>query len=103
MNKRKEFDILDYIPIGKENAVTRQYLCCKTGLTDRDVRHEIHEARKRVPVLNMQDGVGYFIPDLTREEERNFLQTWVLQEEARLKSTGGILKAARKTLKGYSI
>lgn len=51
-------DILDFIPTGSENAVTRVELCQRTGLDDRTVRDLIHNARRRIPILNMQDGKG---------------------------------------------
>lgn len=38
-------NILDYIPKGKENAVTREALCIYTGLDDRTVRKLIELAR----------------------------------------------------------
>ena len=33
--------ITDYIPFGKENAVTRAHLRAATGLSDRKIREEI--------------------------------------------------------------
>jgi hypothetical protein len=32
--EKKGFDILDYIPTGRENAVRRDELCRRTGLSD---------------------------------------------------------------------
>lgn len=31
-------DIVDYIPIGSQNAISRQSLCIITGMSDRKVR-----------------------------------------------------------------
>ena len=57
------FDILQYIPVGHRNAVTREYLSAVTGLSDRKVRDLIEKACTREhPILNMQDGKGYFQP-----------------------------------------
>lgn len=57
-------DILDYIPIGKENAVTRAQLCAYTGLSDRTVRQLIEIARiEGAIIINQQDGKGYFISE----------------------------------------
>ena len=39
--------ITDYIPFGKENAVTRAHLRAATGLPDRKIREEIEQARKQ--------------------------------------------------------
>lgn len=58
------FDICDYIPEGRANAVTRYELCMKTGFRDRQVRDLIHYARRDGSILNLSDGKGYFRPDL---------------------------------------
>lgn len=92
-------EILDYIPIGSENAIQRAVLVALSGLDDRRVRDQIAEARRKIPILNMQDGNGYFIPDMNSREDRTLLKAYVQQEEHRLKSIGWSLKAARKTLK----
>lgn len=50
-------DITNYIPYGKNNAVTRQKLCEITGLTDRKVRELIEKARHEgYIIINNQDG-----------------------------------------------
>lgn len=55
--------ILDYIPVGHKNAVTRQYLTNVTGLSDRKIRDMIEkECTREHPILNMGDGKGYFQP-----------------------------------------
>lgn len=54
------FDICDYIPEGRANAVTRYELCMKTGFRDRQVRDLIHYARRDGSILNLSDGKGYF-------------------------------------------
>lgn len=48
------FDILDYIPTGHANAVTREELCRRTGIYDRAMRSLIHKARMKTSILNMQ-------------------------------------------------
>lgn len=101
--EKKGFDILDYIPTGHENAVTRSELCKRTGVPDRAMRIAIHNARRKIPILNMQDGSGYFIPDMNLLEEQLLLKRYVQQETSRLKSIGWSLKAARKTLQNCGI
>lgn len=96
-------DILDFIPTGSENAVTRVELCQRTGLDDRTVRDLIHNARRRIPILNMQDGKGYFIPDMNTRNDTDLLKWYVRQEESRKQSIGWSLKAARRTLKNLNI
>lgn len=100
--KAKEKDhqrILKHIPTGSRNAVSRKRLRILTGLCDRRVRGEIHEARRYIPILNLSDGSGYFIPDMNEPGDRLLLKEYVRQEEHRLKSIGWALKSARKTLR----
>ena len=94
--------IVDYIPTGRKNAITRKELCRITGLSDRQAREHIAQARRNTPIINLQDGDGYFIPNPSDSADMNLLKRYVRQEEARLKSIGWSLKAARKTLKGIN-
>ena len=91
-------DIVDYIPFGRENAVTRTQLRIMTGLNDRKIRDKISEARRDTVILNMQDGTGYFRP---LPEERHLVEAYDKQETARLKSIGWSLKATRQMLKNW--
>ena len=91
-------DIVDYIPFGRENAVTRTQLRIMTGLNDRKIRDKISEARRDTVILNMQDGNGYFRP---LPEERHLVEAYDKQETARLKSIGWSLKATRQMLKNW--
>ena len=52
--------ILDAIPWGKENAITRPALAARTGWPDRAVRRSIEELRRAHIILNDQDGKGYY-------------------------------------------
>lgn len=101
--EEKGFNILDYIPTGRENAVKRTWLCKATGLDDRTVRYAISMARRDMPILNMQDGRGYFIPDMNNEEERQILKRYVQQETSRGKKIFWSLMGARRTLKNCGI
>lgn len=80
-------DIVDYIPIGSENAISRQSLCIITGMSDRKVRKAISQARRNTCICNSQDGKGYYIPDCLRDA-RQFLK----QESSRAKSIFGALE-----------
>ncbi len=91
-------DIVDYIPFGRENAVTRAQLRSRTGIDDRTIRDMIADARRDTVILNMQDGKGYFRP---LPEERHLVEAYAKQETARLKSIGWSLKAARQMLKNW--
>lgn len=98
-----EFDILDHIPVGHDNAVTRRELMDQTGIKDRAIRDMIHYARRKIAILNLQDGKGYFIPDMNLPEERIMLVQYIQQEESRLKSIGWALKAARKMARNCNV
>ena len=68
--------ITDYIPIGKENAVTRAHLRAVTGLPDRKIREEIEQARRKgAIIINAQDGAGYYqsedIKDIAKQYRQN--------------------------------
>ena len=68
--------ITDYIPFGKENAVTRAHLRAATGLSDRKIREEIEQARRRgAIIINAQDGAGYYqsedIKDIAKQYRQN--------------------------------
>lgn len=55
--------VLNCIPSGKENAITRRELVIKTGLTDRTVRNMISEliTIHKVPICSHSNGKGYYI------------------------------------------
>lgn len=99
----ESLNILDYIPTGRVNAITRHALAIRTGISDRQVRDLIHYARRDIPILNMQDGRGYFIPDMNDGVERELLAAYVRQEEKRLKSIGWALASARQTCRNCGI
>ena len=96
-------DILDFIPTGSRNAISRKYLNAVLRLSDRKIREMIHFARRKIPILNLQDGNGYFIPDMNSENDINLLVQFVRQEESRLKSIAWALREARRTLKNCGV
>jgi hypothetical protein len=98
-----DIDILDYIRTGHDRAITRAELSDLTGIDDRTIRDMIHYARRDIPILNMQDGRGYFVPDMNILEERMMLMKYIRQEESRLKSIGWALKTARRTAKNCNM
>ena len=97
------FDICDYIPEGRANAVTRYELCMKTGFRDRQVRDLIHYARRDGSILNLSDGKGYFRPDLDDPVERGMLAAYVRQEESRRDSIDWSLNGAIKDCKEIEV
>lgn len=98
--KNQGIDILEYIPFGHDNAITRKCLSIVLGIDDRIVRDLIHDAREKHTILNLQDGKGYFRPDPDKPSDIAFVKRYVMQEESRIRNTGMSLKAARKFLKG---
>ena len=68
--------IVDFIPRGRENAVTRAELVARLNLPDRTIRNMIEAARKNgALILNDQTGAGYYISEdlgeLKRQLRRN--------------------------------
>ena len=84
--------IIEYIPFGKEHAITRKELVERTGLPDRKIRELIAEARGETPILTRSTG-GYYQPDIYDEED---VYQWILQETARAASVFRGLRSARK-------
>ena len=86
----KKLNIVDFIPIGHKNAISRKELCRRTGLTDRKVREQISKARETTCICNMSDGAGYYIPEQLAE-----ITDYINQESARARSIFKALKGAR--------
>ena len=68
--------ILDYIGIGRDNAVPRKELARRMDLPDRTVRNMIEEARRQGHlIINDQTGAGYYIgcdlEELKRQHKTN--------------------------------
>lgn len=91
--------ILDYIPTGHNNAVTRDTLQSLTHLSDRKIRVLIAEANKSAPddvlIINLQDGMGYFRP---APDEDYLVRIWRMQEKARGISVDESVDAADRYL-----
>ena len=94
---KENIKIVDYIPLGKENAISRQQLERVTGLSDRDVREVISLARRNTVILNLSNGKGYFQP--IQGEEDDLVVKYFKQEDSRLKRIGWSLLATRRRVK----
>lgn len=73
-------NILEHIPYGQENAVSRKHLANLYGggeTGDRKAREAIEKARRNHVIINTQDGNGYFQPKDTEAHlvERQYRQT----------------------------
>lgn len=69
-------NIVNYIGVGRENAVKRSELAIILNLPDRKVRSLIEDARRQgALIINAQDGAGYYISedlgDLKRQYNTN--------------------------------
>lgn len=65
--------IENFIPDGKENAITRPELARVLGMTDRAVRKEIELARDRGALIcNDGDGAGYYMARDICQIERQY-------------------------------
>lgn len=89
-------NIIDYMPCGQKNAITRAELSKITGLKDRVVRELIGQARRETPILNTQNGEGYFIP---LPSEKHLVERWLKQEESRAKSIFWSIRGAKNFIK----
>lgn len=57
-------NVLDFIPYGRENAISRRELVRLTGLDDRTIRREIKRLTKEgVPILSSSHYCGYWLSD----------------------------------------
>lgn len=102
MDKQSAGDyILQFIPTGSKHAVSRDYLSIISGLEDRDVRRAIETARKKFPIINLSNGKGYYLPDMSDPEDVTALKRYKRQEENRLDSINQNVKAIRRFLGNY--
>lgn len=100
--------IIDLIPFGKENAISRKRLlqeCITKGLVedtisdpDRKMRQLIEKARIDYVILNCSDGAGYYRPN---KEDILELQKYIRQEDNRGKQTFRNLKLAKRLYEDY--
>lgn len=53
--------LLPYIGTGRENATRRIFLRSMSGMKDRVMRNSIALLREKYPILNFQNGEGYYL------------------------------------------
>lgn len=62
MEQMKVYDIVKHVPEGREQGVGRKELARLCGVGDRYMRDMLEMARHDgVPIINLQDGHGYYI------------------------------------------
>ena len=91
-------EIINYIPVGESNAVSRAELVAITGFEDRKVRAMISKAREEHVILSLENGSGYYQPDA---DDLVNLRKYIHREESRAKSVFSTLKQARALLEDY--
>ena len=74
---------INLIPYGKQNAIKRSRLADLWKCSDREMRQAVAKLRKDEPILNLQDGSGYFRPT---QEELGEVKSFLAQEIHRAKS-----------------
>lgn len=73
----------ELIPVGRNNAIPRRVLRDIYGATDRSTRQAIERARLKTPILNLEDGSGYFVPNLADDVDRKLTTAWVRKMRSR--------------------
>ena len=94
--------IENFIPEGKENAITRPELARVLGMTDRAVRKEIELARDRGALIcNDGDGAGYYMARDIGQIERQYRtdRARALAVLKRLKTMRRMLRQAGRNVK----
>jgi len=66
-------ELIDMIPTGKEDSISRADLAKQLNIPDRSVRELIHEARKNSPILSNTSKGGYYLP-ANKDEANEFIQ-----------------------------
>lgn len=103
-------NIIDLIPIGRENAISRKLLtqkCLASGLidgeckdADRQMRKLLERARLDCTILNLSDGNGYY---RVSHSDLMDLQRYIRQEDKRAKSSFRNHTLARKLYEDYKV
>lgn len=100
--------IIDLIPVGRDNAISRQLLvekCVSSGLVpseavdkDRMMRKLLEKARLDCTILNISNGNGYY--RVSREDLQD-LQRYIRQEDNRAKAAFRNHTLAKKLYEDY--
>lgn len=90
-------EIINYIPRGHKNAISRQYLSTLTKQSDRKNRDMIEKNNLsgNELIINLQDGHGYFVPD---ETEQSLIRIYRAQEQHRFMSLKNKLEGINRIM-----
>lgn len=89
----------EHIPIGRDNAITRQRLCDITGQNDREVRRQISELRAHddetnLVIVSVSNGRGYY-----RSDQPDDIRHFVAEMQKRNRMVYQAIKIAKRVLK----
>ena len=103
-----EVNIVELIPIGRNNAISRNDLIEKCVVfdlidrnasdKDREMRRLLQKARLDYTILNLSDGNGYY--RVSRDDLQD-LQRYIKQEDNRAKASFGNHTLAKKLYEDY--
>ena len=108
--KEEPITIVDLIPVGRENAISRNDLtrkCIKCGLiekftslnsADRTMRKLVSKARVDYTILNLNNGNGYY---RVSKDDLQDLQRYIKQEDGRAKASFKNTTMAKKLYEDY--
>ena len=84
-------ELIEMIPVGKNDAISRKDLARQLGIRDRFLRTLIHEARSSHPILSNTSNGGYYFPE-TKEEALEF----IAQQYSYITNINQTISAARR-------
>lgn len=62
-------NILEIIPVGKENAISRIEFANRLGCSDRKARDLLHTLKCQYPIVSNTGKGGYYMPETVEEAE----------------------------------
>lgn len=91
--------ITEFIPTGQKNAITQDELSIRCGLSEREVRKQVHTARLNGAVIcsicSGNGTSGYYIPESAAEAV-----PYVRMQQNRIRSDKAAIKSAIKFIRG---
>ena len=98
MSKRI-FNVIEYIPTGKQNAIAMSELAKRSGISQREARKAVFKARCNgeliCSVCNGDKSSGYYRPNNASE-----IRPYIVMQEHRIASAKAALKSAEEFLEG---
>lgn len=91
MNDHNEFDILDYLSTGADNAISARTLSDITGFQYRTITLMIESKRRRGTII-CSNGDGYFLP--AGDEDITATICHLMSRETEIRKTRTALEAA---------